>query len=400
VRLLAVTFAAIGGLLPVAAPATALERPPAVADAAAAIVVDGRDGDVMFERRADERRQVASTTKLMTALLALERADPSDVFTAPPYAPLPAESRIDLRRGERMTVADLLEALLLESANDAAVTIAEGVSGDRARFVAEMNERAAELGLDETSYGNPIGLDDPRGYSTARDLAALSIELMQHRRFARIVDMPVARLESGAQPRLVYNRNRLVRTHPFVTGIKTGHTIQAGYVLVGAAAGAPGGRVISVVLGEPSETSRDADTLKLLRWGLRRFRRVRTLDPSRPLARVGIAHRDTHAVLLPRRAVTVTVREGERIERRVRAPEELEGPLPAGARVGTVSVVVDGRTVRRTGLVTAADVPGAGPLRVVVSALGLPLTLLIGVGILLAAGLAALRFRVRLRLVR
>jgi serine-type D-Ala-D-Ala carboxypeptidase (penicillin-binding protein 5/6) len=400
VRLLAVTFAAVGGLLPVAAQATAAERPPAVADAAAAIVVDGRDGDVMLEREADQRRQVASTTKLMTALLALERADPSDVFTAPPYDPLPAESRIDLRQGERMTVADLLEALLLESANDAAVTIAEGVSGDRARFVAEMNDRAAALGLDDTSYGNPIGLDDPMGYSTARDLAALSIELMRHRRFARIVDMPVARLGSGAQPRLVDNRNRLVRTHPFVTGIKTGHTIQAGYVLVGAATGATGGRVISVVLGEPSEASRDADTLALLRWGVRRFRRVRALDPSRALARVGIAHRDTRAVLLPRRAVTVTVRAGQRIERRVRAPEELDGPLPAGARVGTVSVVVDGRTVRRVGLVTAADVPGAGTLRVVLSALGFPLTLLVCVGILLAAGLAALRLRVRLRLVR
>jgi serine-type D-Ala-D-Ala carboxypeptidase (penicillin-binding protein 5/6) len=400
VRLLVVTFAALAGLLPVAAPVAAAERPPAVPGAAAAIVVDGRDGDVMFEREADERRQVASTTKLMTALLALERAEPSDVLTAAPYDPLPAESRIDLRRGERMTVADLLEALLLESANDAAETIADGVSGDRARFVAEMNERAAELGLDDTSYGNPIGLDDPRGYSTARDLAAISVELMRHERFARVVDMPVARLESGAQPRVVDNRNRLVRTYPFVTGIKTGHTIQAGYVLVGSAAGGTGGRVISVVLGEPSEASRDADTLALLRWGVGRFRRVRALDPSRPLARVGIAHRDASAVLLPRRAVTVTVRRGQRVERRVRAPEELDGPLPAGKRVGTVSVVVDGRTVRRVGLVTAADVPGAGPLRVAFSALGLPLTLLLCVGILLAAGLAALRLRLRLRLVR
>jgi D-alanyl-D-alanine carboxypeptidase (penicillin-binding protein 5/6) len=398
---LASTFAAVVGLASVAAPqAMAAERPPAVEDAAAAIVVDGRDGDVMFERSADERRQVASTTKLMTALLALERAEPTDVFTAPSYDPLPAESRIDLRRGERMTVADLLEALLLESANDAAVTIAEGVSGDRARFVAEMNARAVELGLEDTSYANPIGLDDPTGYSTARDLAALSLELMRRRRFARIVDMPVARLESGARTRVIDNRNRLVRSYPFVAGIKTGHTLEAGYVLVGAANGATGGRVISVVLGEPGEASRDADTLALLRWGLQRFRRVRALDRSRPLARAGVAHRDERAALVPRRPVTVTVREGERIERRLRAPEELEGPLRAGERVGTVSVVVDGRTVRRVALVTAADVPGAGTLRVVISALGVPLTLLACIGILLAAGLAALRLRVRLRLVR
>jgi D-alanyl-D-alanine carboxypeptidase (penicillin-binding protein 5/6) len=137
-----------------------------------------------------------------------------------------------------------------------------------------------------------------------------------------------------------------------------------------------------------------------LRWGLRRFHRVRALDPSRRLASVEIAHRDERAALLPRRAVTVTVREGERIRRRVRAPETLEGPLPAGARVGTVSVVVDRRTVRRVALVTAADVPGAGPLRVIISALGVPLTLLVCGGMLLAAALALLRLRVRLRLVR
>ena len=150
--------------------------------AEAAIVIDGRDGDVMFAKNAGERQSIASTTKLMTALLTLERARPREVFTAADYDAAPVESQIGLRPGERMTVSDLFEALLLESANDAAETLAEGISGSRDAFVADMNERAAELGLEDTSYANPIGLDDPPNYSTASDLAALTRELLRRPR--------------------------------------------------------------------------------------------------------------------------------------------------------------------------------------------------------------------------
>jgi serine-type D-Ala-D-Ala carboxypeptidase (penicillin-binding protein 5/6) len=226
------------------------------------------------------------------------------------------------------------------------------------------------------------------------------VRLMRRPRFRRIVDMPQAELESGGRPRVIDNRNELVARYPWVTGIKTGHTIQAGDVLVGSGSGRGGARVISVVLGEPSEAERDADTLALLRWGLGRFRRVEALDPQRPLARADIEYRDERAALVPRRPAEVLVREGERIERRVRAPKELDGPLPAGEPVGSVTVLVDGAPVRRVALVTAAEVPGAGTLRVVTSVVGVPLTLLAGLAILVAAVLAARRIRLRLRLVR
>ena len=108
---------------------------------------------------------------------------------------------------------------------------------------------------------------------------------MQLPRFARVVDTPEAQLKSGARPRTVENRNVLIGLYPFVNGVKTGHTTQAGYVLVGSARSQIGGRVISVVMGEPSEQGRDVDTMKLLRWGLGRFHRVRVLDHHRPLAR-------------------------------------------------------------------------------------------------------------------
>jgi D-alanyl-D-alanine carboxypeptidase (penicillin-binding protein 5/6) len=383
-----------------AAPAQAAERPPPVPGAQAAIVIDGRNGEVMFAKRARSRRQIASTTKLMTALLTLERTRPRQVFRAADYDAAPVESQIGLRPGERMRVSDLFEALMLESANDAAVTLAEGVSGSVSAFVADMNARGRELGLADTSYANPIGLDDPLNYSTAGDLAKLSLALMRRPRFARVADLPAAQLESGARPRLIDNRNTLIASYPFVDGVKTGHTSQAGYVLIGSARSRIGGKVIAVVMGEPSEAARDADTLKLLRWGLARFRRVRVLEASRPLARAAIEYRDERAALVPKRGVVLTLRDGERVRRRVRAPDEVSGPLPARRRVGSVTVSVDGERVRRVPLVTAAEVPEAGTLRVLLSELGVPLTVLAVLAILLGATLLLLRLRVRFRLVR
>ena len=213
--------------------------------------------------------------------------------------------------------------------------------------------------------------------------------------------MPVAELESGSIPRVIDNRNTLIASTPWVTGVKTGHTTNAGYVLVGSAKGRGGAKVISVVLGEPSEPARDADTLELLAWGLKQFKRVQVLDPRRTLARADIRYyEDEQARLVPRRAAVVTVRRGERIRRRVRSREELEGPMPAGARAGAVSVFVDGQRVRRVALVTATEVPDAGTLRVLTSVLGVPLTLLLALAILLAAPIAVLLVRGRRRSVR
>jgi D-alanyl-D-alanine carboxypeptidase (penicillin-binding protein 5/6) len=264
-----------------------------------------------------------------------------------------------------------------------------------------MNVRAKELGLENTSYANPIGLDDPANYSTAGDLAKLTRLLLERPRFARIVDMPVAELDSGSMPRVIANRNTLVASTPWVTGVKTGHTTDAGYVLVGSATGRGGAKVISVVLGEPSEAARDADTLELLAWGLKQFERVQVLDRNRALARANIRYyEDEQARLVPRRAAVITVRKGERIQRRVRSREELEGPMPAGARAGVVNVLVEGERVRRVALVTAAEVPEAGTLRVLTSVLGVPLTLLLALAILIAAPIAVLLVRGRRRSVR
>ena len=378
-------------LVPTAPAAAAPPRPDL--QARAAIVVDAATGESLLADSPAARRPIASATKLMTALLTLERARPNQVLPSPAYSAAPIESQIGLRRGERLTVRDLLTALLLESANDAAVSLAENIAGSRAAFVELMNERARELNLSDTSFANPIGLDDPDNYSTARDLATLTRRLMDNPLFRSIVDRPRATLRTGARRRVILNRNALVRTHPFVDGVKTGHTLSAGFVLIRSAT-ARGQRVVSVVLGEPSEEARQADTLALLRYGLRQFRRITALRKGRVVARAGVRYRDDRRVrLVAADRAVVTVRRGERVATRVDSPEEVEGPLAAGSRVGSVAIVYRGRTVRRIPVVTAEAVPGAGLLRKVTATVGGPLTAAAVAAILLGAGLIALRLR-------
>lgn len=352
-----------------ATPAVAAPQRPRLEGAASAILIDASDGSVILAKHPSERRSMASTTKLMTALLTLEDARSSAVFTAADYQAAPIESKISLRPGERMTVGDLFTGMMLESANDAAITLAEGISGTEAAFVAKMNQRARSLGLRDTRYTNPIGLDQGPNYQSARDLAKLARRLMRNPRFAHVVDRPSAVLKSGSHPRKVDNRNDLVGRYSYVKGVKTGHTRKAGYVLVGAATSTVGARVISVVMGEPSEAGRDADSLALLQYGLSRFTRRKVLDAARPVAKATIEHRSGHAELVPAHDLLLVTRRGERVRTRIDAPRQL-GKTAAGARVGTIVVLRGTKVVGRVPLVAAAAVPGAGLLRVVASDLG------------------------------
>ena len=388
-----VTVALAALVLALAGPASARAPRPSLSSASAAIVVDARSGDVLLSKRADARRPIASTTKLMTALLTLESGKLNRTFTAPAYNALPAESKINLRRGERMKVRDLLTGLLLESANDAAVDLAVGVAGSKQAFVAKMNARARRLGLRNTHYANPVGLDSPANYSSARDLSTLARKLMTNPTFAGIVDRPRAILRSGDHPRAIHNRNLLIGHYPFVDGVKTGHTATAHYVLVGAAHG-HGGKGVSVVLGEPSEGARDAATLALLRWGVGQYRRVTLLRPGHTVTRVGVAHYpDLKIRLTTRRSATYTLRRGERLTTRVHAPKELEGPIAAGKRVGSVDVLYLGRKVKTLGLVTTRDVPEAGLVKRVTDDLGPLLTALALVLVVVGGLLAGFRLK-------
>ena len=170
-------------------------------------------------------------------------------------------------------------------------------------------------------------------------------------------------LRSGSQRRAIVNRNTLVRSTSFVHGVKTGHTSAAGYVLVGSASKA-GVSLVSVVMGTPSEAARNADTLALLRFGFGRYRRATALRRGAVLARPAIRYRgDETLEVVASRAVQRVARRGERLRLVVDAPAEVEGPVDAGARIGTVAVVQRGRTVARVALVAARAVPEAGVAR-------------------------------------
>jgi D-alanyl-D-alanine carboxypeptidase (penicillin-binding protein 5/6) len=260
-----------------------------------------------------------------------------------------------------MSVRDLLRATLLPSANDAAAAIAVGTMGSMQAFVAEMNKRAAALGLDDTHYTTPIGLDDPGNYSSAHDLATLAIKLRGFEFFRHTTDLPRATLRSGSRKRTVINRNTLVRTVPAVNGVKTGHTSRAGYVLVGSARRA-GVSVVSVVLGEPSERARDIDSLALLRYGLSAYQAVTPLPQGRTLGRIGLRYRRGEYVdVVAGATVRRVLRDGVRTSVTVAGlPKEIDGPLPRGSRVGTAIVRAGKEVLARVPLVTAKPVPEAG----------------------------------------
>jgi D-alanyl-D-alanine carboxypeptidase (penicillin-binding protein 5/6) len=362
--------------------------------ASSAILVEPATGDVVLDHHGEDRRFVASTTKLMTALLTLERTPLSRELTAVRYRAAPAESIAGFRAGERLTVADLLRALLLDSANDAAATLARGVSGSRAAFVVLMNRRARELGLTSTHYANPIGLDQAGNHSSAADLVKLTLILRRNAFFREVTNLPRATLRSGAHPRTFLNRNLLVRTQPFVNGVKTGHTSRAGYVLVGSAT-RDGVTVISAVLGDPSEAARDSDSLALLRYGLSRYHRITVTRKDARYARARLRFRDRDVALVASRTVRRIARRDETVATTVvDAPAELDGPLPAHARVGTIEVRWRGRVVDRVALVTATAVPEAGFLDHARAILGRTTTItLLGVLVLASLQLVLLRRR-------
>jgi D-alanyl-D-alanine carboxypeptidase (penicillin-binding protein 5/6) len=335
--------------------------------APAAIVMDADSGEVLYGRAATQQRPIASTTKLMTALLVLEKAKLSDIAPAARYRALAVESKLGLRAGERMTVADLMRGMLIYSANDAAETLAEHVSGTREAFVKAMNARAVALGLTATHYTNPVGLDAPGNHSSAADLAKLTIKLREFPFFRKVVDTPRTTLQSGAVPRTIENRNKLVLRFPSVDGVKTGHTRGAGWVLVGSKT-LRSITLVSVVLGTGGENARQVDTLKLFDYGFRKYQRVWAVRRGQVFkqARVPIKYRAGALLdLMASRNVRRTVRRGSPrfTYKLLGVPDEVEGPIREGQRFGTIEIYLAGERISRVPLVASTDVAAAGTAR-------------------------------------
>jgi len=367
----------VGRLIALAAALVALAAPGLVPDPAPAqprpearawVLVDAGDGEVLAAREANDRTAIASTTKLMTAYVARWELDLDEIVVAPGYDGAPVESLLGLMEGERMRVRDMLAGLLLASGNDAAVALAEAAADSVPEFVAEMNRAARRLGLDDTSFANPIGLDEAGNHSTPADLAALAIELREDRFLSRVVDSTRIRLRTGADRRPVVNRNTLVAEVPWVDGVKTGRTADAGYVLVGSAS-RKGIELVSVVVGAPSEDDRDAATLDLLRYGFSLYRREEIVGRWDRYAAANLDYRDDRLPLLAARSVSLTLREDEEVDVRVEAPREVSGPVGRGDRLGELTVLVDREPVGRVPLVAARGASAATALDRIDSAL-------------------------------
>ena len=327
--------------------------------AASAILVDQDSGQVLFAEEADEERAIASLTKIMTGLLVLERTDLSEVVTVTADAVISDDDRfgiaaLGLEEGERISVRDLLYALLLQSANDAAVALADHVDGSVDRFVKRMNTRALRLGMRHTRFYSPNGLDD-RGYSTARDLTILTRAAMATAGFA-----PVAATRSHTIPapdgvdREIQNRDALLWLYPGVTGVKTGFTSRAGFCVV-ATAERDGRRLVAVVLGAPNDAFSDAATL--LNHGFSAFTRhtfVRAGEPAGVVALVGgsvaVETGGDLQALVPIALVDAA-------RRQIFVHAGAGYPPAPGERVGVLKVTIPGLTIGRVHLVVSSVPP-------------------------------------------
>lgn len=364
---------AAGLTFALATPAAHAAAPSITAPSAA--VIETSTGTVVYAKNAEQQRGMASTTKLMTALVALDRKPLDTVLTASNYRASAAETRLGLRPGERMTLADLVRAMMLPSANDAAQTIAQRTGGSVSRFVTLMNARAREEGLTRTRFTNPVGLDAPTHRTTALDLARLGVLAHDNPFLRATVKRRSISLTSGDGARTIVNRNRTLGVRlpggGVIDGMKTGHTTQAGYALVGSATRG-GVTVVSAVLGDPSEATRDADTIRLLRWASGLFQRKVLVREGDAAARVPIEHGKAEQVeVVAGQSLTRVVPRGEAVKLvPVGLPASLEAPVTAGTKVGSARVLVGGRPVATIPLVTRSGVERESLLAAVLSAIG------------------------------
>jgi len=355
-------LAAVAALVVLAAPVSASGgdstpiKPPPRLPAAAWYLV-GEDGTVLAQHRARQRRAPASITKVMTALVALERSSPSELVTVGTRAAGVGESTVYLRAGERLTVADLLRAMLVASANDAAQALALHVGGGSVgRFVELMNAKARELGLADTSFRNPHGLDEPGHVSSARD----STRLLRH-----ALGVPLLRDALGQADvllpggRIFPTTDDLLAGWPPLVGGKTGHTQAAGWSQ--AAAAAQGGvTVYGTVLGSDTRAERNDALKTLLEHGLGSYVSVPLVDRTRAYVQAGTQYGGPPVDLVAPRSVVRPLLRGTQLVERVVVPGVVELPVRTGQALGRVEVWSGDELVASSNLVAAETVAEPG----------------------------------------
>ena len=311
-------------------------------------MVNPATGEVLAQKHAWARAPIASITKLMTVVVALEHAKWNDVVRVRADAARVGESTVNLRAGERITVGDLVKAALIQSANDAANALADYVGrGSSAAFIRLMNAKAKELGLARTHFARPDGLDTAGHYSTALDVTRLAEIAMQNPRVRAAVGLRTSTISGG---RTLHTWNDLLGIFNGLYGVKTGHTTAAGWCEV-AAVRRNGVTLYTTVLGSPTRSQRNADLAALLRWGVASYRPVWVVQPRRVYASAQVGYGKAAVPIVAARGAAQSVRVDRPLVEHVVAPASLKLPIVRGQRVGEVRVFSGKRLVASRPLV-------------------------------------------------
>lgn len=316
------------------------------------VLMEMSSGEILLSKNPDEKLPPASITKIMTMLLVMEALDSGkikleDIVTASKNAASKGGSQIWLKEGEQMTVNEMLKATAIGSANDACTALGEHIAGGETEFVAMMNQRAKELGMNNTNFENPSGLDDTteNHYSTARDVAIMSCELMKHEKIKEYTTVWMDTLRNG-ETELV-NTNRLVRFYEGTTGVKTGTTSKAGYC-VSASAKRDGMELVAVVLGSDDSTERFEDAKKLLNWGFANYTVYQPTVDASLIANVNVLYGKENIIApITKDIKPILIKKGteDKITQRVDICLDVEAPVEKGQKLGTVYFETDGETI-------------------------------------------------------
>lgn len=333
------------------------------------ILAETATGTVIFEQNADERREAASITKMMTALLVLEAMERGecaldDQVTISQHAAGQKGSQALLDAGATYTLKDLLRTTIMASANDSAVALAEKLCGSEEAFVQRMNERASQLGMSNTCYVNATGYPLEGQYTTARDVMRLSCQVAQHPSYYQYASVWIDSLThpSGRVTDLT-NTNRLVRFYQGCDGFKTGSTDGAKYCL-SATVEKNGMRLVAVVLGTPNSQTRFNEARSMLEYGFANYQRTVIANKGDLLGEsLPVKGGSAESVeLMLGSGLSMLLRNGQQssLKLEVNLPEAAQAPIAAGDVLGTVNVLLEGQVVARLNCLAASDVPRPG----------------------------------------
>ena len=334
-----------------------------------AILAETATGTVIFEKDADVRREAASITKMMTALLVLEalqrgNVNLDDMVTVSSHAAGQKGSQALLDANADYRLEDLLRTTIMASANDSAVALAEKLCGSEDAFVQRMNQRAAELGMNNTCYVNATGYPKEGQYTTARDVMTLSCEVAKHPEYHKYASVWIDTLtHPGGRVTDLTNTNRLVRFYDGCDGFKTGSTDAAKYCLA-ATAEKNGMRLVAVVLGTPNSQTRFNEARSMLDYGFANYQRTVIANKGDLLGEAlpvkgGSAE---EVELMLGSGLSMLLRTGQQsgLKLELALPESVEAPIAAGDVLGTVNVLLEGKVIARLNCVAADDVPRPG----------------------------------------